>query len=95
MKRKLGIVCDCIEDNDTLLNLEKIKSAGFDSFFSSEYSVSRALELKEKAVKLGLEYEFIHAPFRLINSMWRDGDGYLEIPFAKVMPLPGQPIYGG
>ncbi len=79
MKRALGIICDCIEDRDTLENLELIKEAGFDSFFSNEFSVKRAVRLKEKADTLGLDYEFIHGPYKNINTMWEEGDGYLGI----------------
>ncbi len=79
MKRKLGINCNCIENLDTLTTLEKIKNAGFDSFFSNEYSPSRALKLRRRADELGLDYEFIHAPFKGVNSMWLEGDEHLKI----------------
>ncbi len=79
MKRKLGIICDCIENQDALITLEKIKNAGFDSFFSNEYSPERAVEIKKKSDTLGLDFEFIHAPFRGINAMWEEGDGYADI----------------
>lgn len=79
MKRKLGIMCECIEGMDPLHTLDLIKAAGFDSFFTNIYDVETTRELKAKADALGLTYEFIHAPFSGINSMWQEGDGYLNI----------------
>ncbi len=79
IKRKLGIVCDCIKDESPLITLERIKAIGFDCFFSGAYTDSNVKALKEKSDSLGLEYEFIHAPFKNINSMWLEGDEYKEI----------------
>ena len=69
---KLGIVADCIRENKEIENLKLIKEHGFQSFFSSEkeYGVRYVADLKNEAVKLGLNYEFIHGPFVGINEMW-------------------------
>lgn len=79
MKRKLGIISECIGEISPLENLDKIKSVGFDSFFTGIIDVETVRSLKEKGDALGLDFEFIHAPFKNINSMWLEGDSYLEI----------------
>ncbi len=79
MKRKLGIVCDCIRDMDALDTLDIIKDVGFDSFFTGIINCEKVKQIKSKADKLGLDFEFIHAPFKNINNMWLEGDEYLEI----------------
>ena len=79
MKRKLGIICNCLKDEDPVKTLEKIKAAGFDCFFSGTASVDGVAALKKRADELGLEYEFIHAPFAGINNMWLPGMDYLSI----------------
>lgn len=80
MKRKLGIISECI-GNDTVKNLPLIKTAGFDSFFTGYYRREDVAKIAEKAAKVGLEFDFIHAPFAGINSMWlegEEGDAMLE-----------------
>lgn len=79
MKRKLGIICDCISGMNPLDTLDIIKEVGFDSIFTGIINCEKVSELKKKADKLGLSLEFIHAPFKNINNMWLEGDGYLEI----------------
>jgi len=81
MKRKLGINCECISGANPVETLELIKAAGFDSFFSGTYVNKHAMPeaLRKKADELGLEYEFIHAPFSGINNMWLSGMDYLGI----------------
>jgi sugar phosphate isomerase/epimerase len=79
MKRRLGIVASCLDGLDTISSLEKIKAAGFDCFFTGEYKMDEVTKIKEKALDLGLDYEFIHAPFHSINEIWTQGDGYLEV----------------
>ena len=79
MKRKLGIISDCIRGVEPVEMLDKIKDAGFDCFFTGRIDIETVSALKEKGDKLGLGFEFIHAPFKNINSMWLEGDDYLEI----------------
>ena len=79
MKRKLGIVCNCIRGEDPVETLEKIKAAGFDCFFSGTAAVDKIAALKKRGDELGLEYEFVHAPFSGINNMWLPGMDYLPI----------------
>ena len=69
---KLGIIANCIKENTELENLKLLKDNGFQAFFSSEneYGVRYVADLKNEAVKLGLDYEFIHGPFLGINEMW-------------------------
>lgn len=80
MKRKLGINASCLVGVSERDALEMIKEAGFEVFFSSRgYKIEDVVEIKKRADGLGLEYEFIHAPYRSINEMWMEGDGYLEV----------------
>ena len=41
--------------------------------------VTNICELKEKAEQLGLQYDFIHAPFGGVNDMWRSGLNCLSL----------------
>lgn len=72
MGRKLGIIASCINGCSEIENLQKIKDNGFECFFSSEKNTGMeyVATLKNQAVKLGLDYEFIHGPFNGINEMW-------------------------
>lgn len=81
MKRKLGIVADCLrsEGVSSLDALEKIKAAGFEAIFTNEYRNEDVAAIKKRADELGLSYEFIHAPFFEINSLWLPGLDYLRI----------------
>lgn len=79
MKRKLGIIAECIAGADPVDTLDLMKEIGFDSFFTDTYSVETTQRMKQKADALGLTYEFIHAPFSGINNMWIEGDAYLTV----------------
>ena len=79
MKRKLGIIANCLCDIDTADALKKIKAAGFESFFTGEYKTEDVARIKACGDELGLTYEFIHAPFHNINEMWNSGLGYLTV----------------
>ena len=79
MKRKLGIMANCLEGISSYDALDKIKNAGFEAFFTNEYKRDDVKKIKEKATVLGLAYEAIHAPFRSINDIWLEGDGYLTV----------------
>ena len=84
MKRKLGINADCFKDpfitvgDCTYGSIKKLRALGFDSFFISELKGSFG---KRKAVaeSVGMDFEFIHAPFRGINDMWLEGEGYTRL----------------
>ena len=78
MKRKLGIVCECVGGQNPVDNLVQMKEVGFECFFSDNHQLKIVSELKNKAVQLGLDYQFIHSPYSPINEMWKEGDGYLE-----------------
>ena len=79
MKRKFGINAGCLKGIKEIDALEKIKAAGFESFFTGAYKRDEVAAIKKRADELGLEYEFIHAPFYNINQMWMPGMGYLEV----------------
>jgi sugar phosphate isomerase/epimerase len=80
MERKLGINAGCLAGISELDALEKIKAAGFETFFTgSGESDGQIAEIRKKADELGLVYEFIHAPFNGINEMWMPGLGYLTM----------------
>ena len=75
MQRKFGLVCNHTDGN-TNVSLELLKKHGFSCFFSDVYDVESALSLRKKADELGLQYEFIHGPFKGVNAMWES----LETP---------------
>lgn len=79
MKHKLGILSNCIGDEDTLLTLERIKKAGFDTIHVGIPDIDASVEIKKRADELGLETEFIHAPYKGINDMWANDDSVPEI----------------
>lgn len=79
MNRKLGISANCLRGVSAEDALKKIKSAGFETFFTVNYKDAEVKSIKKRADELGLEYEFIHAPFRNINQIWMQGLGYLEV----------------
>lgn len=58
--------------------LDIIKNAGFDGFFNDKmkHSDSKQTEaLAEKAKKLGLVYQSLHAPFYGMDDLWHDESG--------------------
>ena len=79
MKRKLGIVSECLVGEDSVSSLEKIKKAGFDCFFTNRCDLESVSSLVKKADELGLTCDFIHAPFAGINNMWLAGMDYLNV----------------
>lgn len=81
MRRKLGLNCDCIRwgEISKTHTLELTKAAGFDSFFMNMCKRQVIAEAKDAGDRLGLEFEFIHAPYRGSNDMWKEGDGYLTL----------------
>lgn len=81
MNGKFGIELECLKYSglDDRIVLEKIKNAGFDAVFSNKYKISEIEYIKNEAEKLGIEVEFLHAPFRGINDFWCEGDGYLNL----------------
>ena len=79
MKRKLGIVSECIHGNDSMDTLDLIKAAGFDCYFTGLQDTETVCALVEKGNRLGLSCESIHAPFGGINAMWQAGLGYLNV----------------
>lgn len=79
MKRKLGIIAECVDGEDSVISLERVAAAGFESTFTGRYDLPSVEKLVAKCERLGLNMEFIHAPFGGINNMWLTGDGYEAI----------------
>lgn len=80
MKRKLGVNTDCLSGlADELTTLALAKEAGFESITTSSTKMEDVYALKEKTVAYGMDFPFLHAPFRGINAMWEQGDGYLTL----------------
>ena len=81
MKRNLGMNCDCIRtDNFSPLHtLEQMAQVGFDSFFMNMNAPRAIAEARKTGDRLGLDFEFIHAPYKGVNEFWKDGDGYLPL----------------
>lgn len=76
MQRQLGINSGCILQADPVQTLTLIKEIGFTSFFSDSWEMRSVLAQKEQAEKLGLDFQFIHAPFRACNDFWLAGENY-------------------
>jgi sugar phosphate isomerase/epimerase len=78
MKRKLGLNADCIVGGFNYNNIIKLKEIGFDSCFVNaiQAGVSKYKDISES---VGIDLEFLHAPFKGINTMWEEGDGYTTI----------------
>lgn len=67
---------------DDLTQLELIKRAGFDAFFSGWESGSDLSPLADKAEKLGLICQSVHAPFGGVDRVWKEGvagDDYIDM----------------
>ncbi len=79
MEHKLGITVGCISGEDSVLTLDRIKNADFNTVFISTEDIDNSVRIKKRADELGLETEFIHAPFRGINDMWLDDDTVPDI----------------
>ena len=79
MNHKKGINCDCILGANPVETLELIKQAGFDCYFIGIVDYEKVEGIVKKGNELGLECEFVHAPFVGINEMWKEGDGYKKI----------------
>ncbi len=81
MDRKFGIELECLRQSnlDDSEILKKIKDAGFDAVFSNKYDIHEIEYISNEAAKLGLEVEFLHAPFRGINDFWCAGPKYLPL----------------
>ena len=78
MERKLGMNCDCIRTGNfsLLQSLEQMAQEGFGSFFMNMADPRVIAEARKAGDRLGLEFEFIHAPYKGINEFWKEGDGY-------------------
>ena len=79
MKRKFGIVATCLRNGPQIESLEKIKAVGFDGFFTSRGDIAECCAMRKEADRLGLDYQFIHAPFKGINTFWTPGLDYLPV----------------
>ena len=79
MKRKLGIIANCLKGVSSEDALPLIKNAGFECYFLMWTDHERISTAKKKGDELGLSCEFIHAPFFDVNAMWEEGDAYLPL----------------
>ena len=65
MKRNLGIVSSCCSRQGQQTEIETLhmmKDIGFDCFHTGAIDMKTVCDLKNEADKLGLDFEFIHAP---------------------------------
>ena len=79
MERKLGIDASCLPGVAEIDALDKIKAAGFDMVFGVTNDAKTVCDMKDKCEKLGLSFDFLHAPFRGINDFWRSGLAYRDL----------------
>ena len=59
MKRKLGIISDCMRGQDPVETLDKIKEIGFDSFFTGRIDVETVSKLRNKGYSKATIYKLI------------------------------------
>ena len=78
MRRKIGLNIDCIDGGFNYGNILKLKDLGFDCFFVNAIQAGIS-KYKDISDSIGIDFEFIHAPFKGINAMWEEGDGYLTL----------------
>ncbi len=79
MKRKLGIITECISGMSSTDALELAHKTGFEAFFTGEIDPKTVSDLRKKGDKYKMDFEFIHAPFGGINNMWLSGLDYLTV----------------
>ena len=71
MKRKLGINSDCCKGASEIEMLPLIRDTGFEAIFTSEWLPEEVAPIRKGCDQVGLELEFLHAPFKGINQMWQ------------------------
>ena len=88
MKRKIGVNANCICKADIIPTIKKLHDLGVDAFFT-EGADEMMGEYKRVADSLGMCYEFVHGPWRGINSFWQEGDDYkaLDADIRKTVDL--------
>ncbi len=85
MKRKLGINTDCLRELlDDVSMLELAYKIGFEAFTTGNADSVTVAALKKKADELGMEFSFLHAPYKGINALWEDGEEAREM-FGKII----------
>ena len=73
--RKIGINFEAIGGMEDERYVATMVELGFEAVFTEDQpSDRRQIECAELFSKHGLSYEFIHAPFCGINSIWHEGD---------------------
>ncbi len=77
MERKLGINLEFQRGVDNLDAIGMLKDAGFTTFFTGP--LKNTCEVKDRAVALGMDFDFIHAPFGGINNFLLPGVAYLPL----------------
>ena len=79
MERKLGIITECLKGVPSVETLELAHKVGFEAFFTGDCTYEGVAALRKRGDELGMDFEFIHAPFDGINTMWMPGLDYLDI----------------
>lgn len=85
MKRSFGITNDCLPGlYGTAEEIKKIRDAGFEHFFSSYFDEKTVYGQKNTGEKIGLQLDFLHAPFAGVNDFFKDSEEDPKI-FREVM----------
>ena len=80
MKRKLGINTDCLNGAfDEVSTLVLAHNVGFEAITTSATSIHDVCNLKNKADALGIDFPYLHSPFKNINSMWLQGEDFRTV----------------
>ena len=85
MERKLGINTDCLRGLlDEVSTLELAHQIGFQVFTTGNADPENVISLKKRADELGMEFAFLHAPYRGINALWGEENEESREMFAKI-----------
>ena len=79
MTRKLGINVGAVANMLPCDALELMREAGFEAFFTGSNVPEDVRAMKEKGESLGMTLDFLHAPFKEINTMWYAGADYIRV----------------
>ena len=80
MKRKLGINTDCLNGAfNEVSTLVLAHDVGFEAITTATTSIHDVCNLKNKADALGIDFPYLHSPFKNINSMWLQGEDFRTV----------------
>ena len=70
MKRKLGLLADCITTQEPWKTLRLMKEVGFETFFTLYYDDDTLENLRNTANELDMEFEFIQNYIKNLSNLF-------------------------